>query len=537
MTDLGTLETSPQNNDSFAYAISADGSTIVGLAERGPGGNFTGDRRAVLWDENNQIKDIGDYLFTGNYTGDTGLEPVSFFGVNTALDVSGNGNIVVGNTEVIVFRPGTNNTRLRTRAFLWDDTAEEMRLLPTLRADNTGLVYAWGVSDDGNFVVGAAYDENMRDRAYRFNVENDEMLDLGTLRSDNSGVSMAFGVSGDGSVVVGRAVSDGNGVRAFIWRTEMQDFENLMLSFPVLANDTEVAVAEQQGAVERLMGPNGMAARAGQSIISTRASAQHTGRNPTTVGARTTSLAALSYGYGVSDTFTLGATLSLSGSNMNNNAFDMGTGLGGAIWGEYSEGGAERRTGLQFSGALGYMRADGDIARGRLLDNVMLGTGSATIETRAVQATLGYGIQNESWLVTPSLGLAHYETTRDAYAEAGADFNASYDELRVNRTVATLGVTGEFDVSEQGRLSLGVGIDHELNPENIRLTGTSDIQGLATFDTESTFTANRTRPFATVGYDHDLGNGATVSGDLRVGRAVYGTTPSVGLGINYRMRF
>ena len=133
--------------------------------------------------------------------------------------------------------------------------------------------------------------------------------------------------------------------------------------------------------------------------------------------------------------------------------------------------------------------------------------------------------------------MAHYDTTRAAYTETGAAFNASYDEMRTSRTVATLVVAGEVAVGEQGRLSFGGGVDHEVNPERPRLTGTSDIPGLATFDIASRFTANRTRAFATAGYAHQLGNGGTVSGDLRVGEAVYGTTPSVGLGLSYQMGF
>ena len=315
----------------------------------------------------------------------------------------------------------------------------------------------------------------------------------------------------------------------------MEDFANLITSFPVLANDTAVALAEQQFALGQVMSQGGFAA-AGETVMSARAGGLMTGSNPTTVGRRTTSLAALSFGHGISDTFTLGATVSVNGTSLRNNAFDMDTGFGAAIWGQYSEGG-EARTGVQISGALGYMRARGEIARGRLLTDVALATGRATVETRAVEASLGYGFQQGDWLVTPSLGVAHYDTRRAAYTESGAAFNASYDRLRTSRTVGTLGVTGAFAVGEQGRLSLGVGVDHEFSPERPRLTGTSDIPGLASFDIASTITPNRTRPFATVGYSHDFGNGSTLSGDVRVGRAVYGSTPSVGLGISYGMRF
>lgn len=271
-------------------------------------------------------------------------------------------------------------------------------------------------------------------------------------------------------------------------------------------------------------------------MLSTSALVDHTGRNPTTVGARTTSLAALSFGRGISDSLTIGATISAQGSSLQNNAFDMGAGFAGAIWGIYSAGGADR-TGLQASGSLGYARNSGDISRGRLLTDVALATGQSVVETRAVQASLGYGMMQGAWLVTPSLGVAHYDTTRAGYTESGAAFNASYDAMTTSRTVATLAVAGDMKLGEHGRLSLGAGVEHDLSVTAPRLTGTSDIPGLATFDIGSTFQTNKTRGFLTAGYTHDFGNGQSLSGTVRVGHAVYGSTPSVGVGLNYGMRF
>lgn len=65
-------------------------------------------------------------------------------------------------------------------------------------------------------------------------------------------IHSARAVRADGSVVVAQAYN-GTTNRAFLWRTQMQDFPNLMLSFPELANDTGVAVAQQQRLAGRLM--------------------------------------------------------------------------------------------------------------------------------------------------------------------------------------------------------------------------------------------------------------------------------------------
>jgi len=71
------------------------------------------------------------------------------------------------------------------------------------------------------------------------------------------------------------------------------------------------------------------------------------------------------------------------------------------------------------------------------------------------------------------------------------------------------------------------GIDREVAGQAAVLSGTSDIPGLATFNIPSSFVTNQTRGYVSAGYAHDFGNGMTLSGDLRVGHAVYGTSPEV----------
>lgn len=563
------LPTPIGSGETFAESVNADGTIIVGTTTISASG-----RRAVRW-VNGEIEFLGL------------LPNATIFPTSAATDVNAAGNVVVGAASdgvSLAFRwvKGDGMASLGTlpnhsfsraegvnasgnvvvgysgniqeeRAFRWVEGAE-MQDLGVLVVGGDSRAY--DVNADGTVVVGES-DMPGGARAFRW-VEGGTMESLGTLTGGTS--SAAYSVNNDGSIVVGESLDSGGFRRAFIWRATptsgggtggggggtggsggtggggtMEDLANLTTSFPVLGNDSAVAQAEQQFALDNLMTP-GTILGAGQSFMSTSAGLQNTNRNPTTVGARTTSLAALGFGHGISETVTLGATLSLSGTQFKNNAFDMDAGLGLALWGQYSAGGAAG-TGWQLSGSLGFARSEGEVARGRLLTDVITARGQADVETRAVQATLGYGLARGDWLVTPELGLARYDTTRSAYTETGAAFNASYDAMETTRTVATLSVTGEMAMGARGRLSLGVGVDREVNPERPRLTGRSDLPGLATFDIGSTFTANRTRAFATVGYAHDLGNGATLGADLRVGEAVYGRTPSVGFGVTYRIRF
>ena len=77
------------------------------------------------------------------------------------------------------------------------------------------------------------------------------MTDLGTLGGTTSSASA---VSADGSVIVGQATNADGNSRAFIYKTQMQDLSNLMLSFPTMANDTQIAVAELEYSAASLMG-------------------------------------------------------------------------------------------------------------------------------------------------------------------------------------------------------------------------------------------------------------------------------------------
>ncbi len=517
MENLGAL-----TGGAFSYAngVNADGSVVVGASRSTVG------VRAFRWVAGGTAGDLGNPQMEnlGTLTGGTD---------SYANDVNADGSVVVGYSD----------STAGARAFRWmaggtagDAGNPEMESLGTLTGGTISL--AFGTNADGSVVVGAS-DSPAGTRAFRWveggtagDAGNPEMENLGTLTGGS--YSAAYGVNADGSVVVG--VSDSpTGSRAFIWRGAMQDFTNLIASFPVLANDSAVAAAQQQGALGQTMG-QGFQAGAGRLAVRVHGGFGDTAQNPTTVGARTTTLGAVSFGYGVSDVFTLGATASFAGTSLANNGFDMQSGAGLAAWGRFSAGGAAG-TGLQASAALGWSRADGEITRGRLLADVDLATGSAALQSWGLTAQAGYGMEVAGMLVTPFAALTHYQTTRAAYSEAGASFNATYDAMEVSRTDLTLGVTAEIAIGALGRLSFGAGIERALSARAAELSGTSDIPGLLTFSIPASFVPNDTRAYASLGYTHDFADGFSVAGDLRVGNAVFGTSPEVRGGLTIGFAF
>lgn len=591
--DLGTLLDLPQSvtgapdgTQGNATGINTDGSVVVGWSYYETGST---ERRAFRWLEggnfggsNPQMQDLG--VFSGGT------------GASEARDVNAAGNVVVGivgeSSSPRAFRwveGGTAGSAgnpemqdlgsLRTDnggladtqavnadgtvvvgasqddaggllAYRWTEGGTEgsavnpeMQSLGTLTDDGSGFSYAYGVNDDGTVVVGYGTTDSGDAQAFRWVEDSDagvaanpQMEGLGSLRSDGTGISRAWDVSADGSVVVGEAETDDGTIRAFIWRTEMQDFENVIDSFPGITNDTEIAVAQQQAIVGRLIDDTCLAEddqsclRVGGWLANTSSTASQD------IGSRTSGVATLTYGRGLDGQTTVGGTLSVSGSSLSANGFDMGAGVGFSLWSEYSEGGLAR-TGWQAGAAIGWGRESGSITRGRGLENVMLATGDASLETFGARATIGYGFQQQDWLITPSATLAHFRTSRSAYIETGADFNASYDALSMQRTTATLAISGERSVSEQGILSLGVGVEHDLSADRVTLTGASTIPGMETFAVGSTLERHRTRGFLDAGYTHDLGDNRTISGSLRVGQAAFGSAPQVSLGVHYGVRF
>ena len=176
LTDLGTL---PGGSSSYANAVSADGSVVIGEADIA-----NGDSRAFRW--------------TGGVM--TSLGTLSGGSSSGANGVSADGSVVVGYAS---------NASNQGRAFRWT-SAGGMENLGTLPGGDDSAAY--GVSSNGSVVVGNS-DSSTGQRAFRWT--GGLMADLGTLPGGS--FSYAGGVSADGLVVVGSSYNSTGAVRAFRW--------------------------------------------------------------------------------------------------------------------------------------------------------------------------------------------------------------------------------------------------------------------------------------------------------------------------------
>ena len=177
MQDLGSIMHPTHYGMSEAFAVSADGSVVVGTSETEVSGQFD----AFRWGTATGMQGLG--LYQGQASG-----------------VSADGSVIVGHHGS------------PPRAFRW--TAEsgltDLGMLP-----GHEHAFATAVSADGSVIVGWVRNSlGSMDQAFRWTAETG-MVSLGAMAGTS--MSVATGVSADGSVVVGYAFSSGSSQKAFRW--------------------------------------------------------------------------------------------------------------------------------------------------------------------------------------------------------------------------------------------------------------------------------------------------------------------------------
>ena len=256
----------PGNDASYAYAVNADGSVVVGdsqllnsgigsaafrwTASTGPVslGNFSAS--GVNADGSVVVGTAGSAVISANpqairWTASSGVVGLGFPAgsiASAAVGVNGDGSVVVGNG----FSSGFSE------AFVWTASTGPVGLgvLPGAISST-----AKAVSSDGSVVVGGVQRfGGVNDEAFRWTASTG-MVGLGFLTGDS--FSQANAANGDGSVVVGAGGVAGTSVyRAFRWTsaTGMQSVQDIltanevglvgwqnMIAFGVSADGTVIA--------------------------------------------------------------------------------------------------------------------------------------------------------------------------------------------------------------------------------------------------------------------------------------------------------
>lgn len=508
MEDLGTLI--PDNSGySNALKISSDGSTIVGYSHI----NSSQDYHAFRWTESlGRMQDLGTLGEDSRATG-----------------VNADGTVIIG----------TSYGPQGEHAFRWTESSNLMQDLGTLKANNTGTSSVSAMSADGRVVVGASEIDSGEMHAYFWSDNLGKMQDLGTLRTDNTGDSKANGISADGRIIIGEASSDKGVNRAFIYRiydSGIQDYENIFRSFPKLSAEKEMAAAQQQLAVSRLLDTNCFVGATGANCLRLTgvvSNAQSDGD----IGRRSQSQGLLTLGHGFTDNLTLGANVSAGSIRLHNSGIDPKTAYGLSVWGKYNESGLAG-TGFQANAGIGYNTQDNDLNRGKDLNKVQQIKGTTDLKTVSGRFALGYGFSHESgWLLTPGVALVRQQTAFDGYKEKDGAFTASYKRAHLKSTVVDLGLSAKKAITSLSGLELGAGLEQDISVERMRLKGSSELPGAISFDNKSSLDRNSARPYATVGYTYDLNAAGTLSAGVRAARDIFSDQPEVSILASYGIKF
>ena len=433
-TDLGTFG----GNYSYAQAISADGSVVVGQASIANGNNH-----AFRWTSAGMV-DLGS--LGGNYS--------------YSRAVSADGSVVVGQASI------ANGNE---QAFRW--TSAGMVNLGTFGGNYSS---AYGMSADGSVVVGYAEIASGRGRAFRWTSAG--MVDLGTFGGDSS---YAYAVSADGSTVVGQADNASGQSRAFLHRGRtLLDADAWLASVGgnsrIYNDGTTLAGMPLEGAHHRpmlsfdRMGKSSQAWATGDFGSSSRTRDVHvtTGEAGINWNVGKTGLIGFAAGHGVQN-----ANLAYEGSSATKGDYAL-------VEYDYRPEGTQWIVSL-----LGMVGSwESEINRGYITGT---GTDFSAGVTDTITSSARLRVDAPSLVTYGGFGFApfaSYTVTRTivgGYTETGGSFAASFNEQDHTAQEGRLGLTATKELSEKTKLLLRLEAIHRFDGAGPSLIGQEVVGGIA----------------------------------------------------------
>jgi probable HAF family extracellular repeat protein len=395
------------------------------------------------------------------------------------------------------------------------------------------------VSDDGNVVAGSAFVSPYTQHAFRWTKETG-MVDLGTLRKTNPelGVSVATALSRDGSTIVGYSDTDVPGqTAAFIYRTKMENLENFLGSYDWLANNTDMAITQTQWRMGGLLDVDHPIAPGQTSYVGLAGVARSTQAATNDIDYSGSTLM-LSVARAVGPKLTVGATLADSGKNTQRPNFKLLGGTSLAVRADYVADPGSRQ-GLQLRAALAVSQEDNDITRGVGLQDVDWTTGQAKLDSTAARLGVGYTfLAKQGWRITPNADVTRHQTRREAYKAQGLNVLDRYDELNISATYLNLGVTAQTRLARNGSMTLGLGVEGDIEADRAVITGSNEVFGYEVGTNRSaTNKRNEIRPNAFAAYSLRLNAKSAIGVTARVSKPVFGDELQNEIGVRYGVSF
>jgi probable HAF family extracellular repeat protein len=498
MRDLGTLA-GPDGDFSIlsnSTHISADGRVVLGFST-----DKSSRWRTFRWTETTGMVDLG----TPN-----GPDP-SFQGGGTHVGMSSNGNAVAG-----TWGDGRPNSGVRSYRWTEDGGMKDLGRLARVAGANPEEpnVLAAAISANGAVVVGTQTDfvpGGSVQRAYRWSESAGmQTIEQWTGKSLGTGLvaKSAYAVNGDGSLVLGMLSNDhtfvAQGAGAIdVDSTGVALARNAAQAHAVMnLRETRLrSVLAQDCAV---FGDNGLCLAAGGSYASASdPGAFEAGAN-------------LRVGWRIAPRLRAGLSLDqvVADDAPSNIRLHGGWPLIGAF-AVFDARDAQGR-GPALRVATAWHRSD--VAQTRLSEiGSEAGRGDAGLNSRAALAEVSYAlVPAPNWRAEPFAGLRYTRVERKAYTEkAGAAFPASYAAIERSATTALLGVRGSTAIAANTSVTASAGVERDLHERVDRYAGVIDVVGGFALAAPG---IRKSRPFASIGVNHDIDARQRVSAELVANR-------------------
>lgn len=572
---------------SSAYAITSDGSTIVG-SNNGSAARFNADGTitdlGVLSGGSvagaTAISDDGSVIV--GYSSTSFLGPIHAFkyqgGVMTDLgtlggpsssaeDVSANGLVIVGSSMF----DGTG----KYHAFKYENSV--MSNLGTLGGAQS---FAYATSDDGSVIIGdSEFDGTTNTHAFKY--QNGVMADIGTLGGTNSN---GYSVSGNGQVIVGTSQLAGDAVhhafkyvngtmtdlgtlggsnsnayaisqdgRIIVGTSDITgntDSHNFILlnsdgiSGMVDVNNTYSVLSKNAaqlnsvlnlnsallaGTLEqdaKIFGKHGISVSVGGSYFGVKSD---TNKNNASQFGGTLKVA-----YQFNKNFHAGIFFDQSVSTSLPNNFKSQNqlpfiGIFATLKENLDGSGAQ----LRLAGA--YNSSDLNISRD-VLSNTEAGMGKASLISKAALAELAYGLKlSTKFILQPYAGIRVSEITRSSYSEtSGADFPIAFKAASKKSTTAIFGARLNMNFTDALQARIGGGLEHDLSNSIDGYAGS--IYALGNFNlTPSKIQKNR--GFANVGIGYNLTKLQNIGIDIYYSKQQLNSANTIGAYVQYSIGF
>lgn len=444
---------------------------------------------------------------------DLGTLRTENYGRSYGYGISGDGLVVVGKSDRYIYEE---------RAVAWYGSGwTEKTDLGTLKKDNSGSSAAYAANGDGSVLGGYAFNDDDERRAVVWSGSNwANKTDLGTLKSDNSGDSRVYAISADGNFAVGEAENDVN-TRAVVWNLRSfniraADTANTRASLSLLSADTAAMLAQRARAAENLLG--GCRADGGKFCYSA-GYRRDIGHGASSRGAD------FALGYGISDNFDAAVSLAVPARAEENGSHRLKSGVGIGLSARLHNGAG------WYAVPAAAFETDKTRIRRPHLDGTESPENTVRTKGRAYSLTAGrdYGTPGEKTLGWYA-ALRRTEAERPSYSEdASLSFPFAYGAAKLKETSLAAGIKGRLPLTGKLAWYGNAEVAQRVGGGKARFTASAPFFGAFEEARETT----RTRPSVQTGVDYAFSPSAVLSLGGYVGRNAFsGTDKGIFLKLN-----